>query len=177
MDVHFNGNVNQGKDLLKKYLPKIMEKEIYSENDLFFIKLYFHCYWYEPDQEISFMLIFTKLIEQAAHANTLKSLIINQLLLSASTILVKRKHYDYLINVVQASNLIMERNDDFRKKPIVLMLEGKYLLYVKNSIKKANEKYVEGSLLANYLNNPHVSEKISYEWEKDQENYGLILLD
>nr|WP_258379326.1 DNA-binding protein [Enterococcus plantarum] len=70
------------------------------------------------------------------------------------------------MNVIKIFNTIMKSTQDFHKKPIVDMLEGKCWLQ-KGEIEKAKQKYQDASLLARLHQEELLSKKIEEEWKAD----------
>ncbi|MHC5216625.1 helix-turn-helix domain-containing protein [Enterococcus sp. LJL128] len=171
MDVHLTENADFGEGLLNDYFYQIMQKKKYTTNDLLIINLYFHCIFYNNYDEKIFILIVSKVVDQVAIFMETELFLLSKLLLTAVTVMEINNRYEKMIEIVSVSERIMEINQDFQKKPVMDMIEGKYYLHSQGNIKIAKQKYQEGAQLAQLHRDQVLSEKIMLEWESDLEMF------
>ncbi|MHC5216599.1 helix-turn-helix domain-containing protein [Enterococcus sp. LJL128] len=171
MDVHFAGKADFGEGILNDYFLQILQKKEYSTNDLLIIELYFHCIHFKNYDEELFMLLFNKVIEQVDYSVDIELVLLNKVLIAAISVFLQYKNYDKLIDAVRVSNIIMQTNQDFQKKPVIEMMEGKYWLFCQKNSKQAKQKYMDGAQCARLFGDAVLSEKIMQEWEMDLKEY------
>lgn len=167
MDVHLARNADFGEEILSDYFSQVLVKKEYSINNLLIIDLYFHCIYYENYDEKLFILLFKKVMKKIDSSVDIELFLINKILITAINVLVEYDNYDKLLDAVRISNLIMKINQDFQKKPIIDMVEGKYYLFSEKNLVEAKKKYKVGAQLAELHGSPLLSKKIMKEWEMD----------
>ncbi|MGC6770090.1 helix-turn-helix domain-containing protein [Enterococcus sp. LJL51] len=167
MDVHLAENADFGEEILNDYFSQILNKKEYSINDLLTIDLYFHCIFYKNYKEDIFIDLVDRVIEQVDYSVDIELFLLNKLLLTAVNVFIKYGNYDKLIDIVRVSNVIMQTNQDFQKKPIMDMIEGKYWLFSQKDTEQAYQKYMDGAQCARLFGDTILSEKIVQEWETD----------
>lgn len=167
MDVNLAENADFGEGLLSDYFSQILHKQAYSINDLLIINLYFMCIYYVDYQEDTFFYLIDKVIEQVDYSVDIELSLLVKLLTTATAVLTKYDHYDKLDDVVKVSNVIMQTNQDFQRKPIIDMLEGKYLLFARQDSEAAKQKYLDGAQCAKLFGDEALSDKIMLEWQTD----------
>lgn len=167
MDVHLAENADFGEGILSDYFSQILQKREYSVNDLLIIDLYFHCIYYKDYNEELFINLFNKVIEQVDYSIDLELFLLIKLMMSAVGVFLKYRNYGKLIDVVKVCNIIMQTNQDFQKKPIIDMVEGKYWLFFKGDFKRAEQKYQDGAQCAKLFDDTILSAKILQEWDVD----------
>ncbi|MFD1901101.1 helix-turn-helix domain-containing protein [Enterococcus termitis] len=168
-DVTFSDKIDFGEGILQDYFFQIQHKQEYSENELLIIHLYFDCCLYQPYDEQEFEVLVEKVLEQVNYSSEFGLIILNRLLGSIAGVYVTFDKYDRLLTIVKISNTIMRMTQDFHRKPIVDMIEGKYWLYF-DELDKANKKYNDAILLAQLHGEDQLAERIKQEWEEDLSN-------
>lgn len=172
VDVHLSASVVFGKPILSEYFSQILLKENYSLNDLSVINLYFYCIFLEGYDEKTFMHLFDNILRQLNRFLDEELLLMNNVILSAIGVLIQSDRYDRLLEATQASRVVMKINQEFIRKSVIDMVEGKYYLLFENNIVKAKEKYIEGAQFAALQGDDTLSRKIMKEWETD-----LVILE
>nr|WP_236671895.1 XRE family transcriptional regulator [Enterococcus sp. BWB1-3] len=167
MDVHLTENADFGEGLLSDYFSQILQKKEYSINDLLIIKLYFQCIYYKHYDEKTFFFLLDRVMEQVDYSVDVELSLLNRILVTAASIIIKYEKYSKLIDVVKVSKIIMQTSQDFQKKPIIDMVEGKYYLYFLGDRELAEQKYKDGAQCARLFDDPMLGEKILQELEDD----------
>ena len=173
IDIHLTKKIDFGEGILSDYFFQVQHKKtFYTENDLLLVELYVYCYPPKTDKESEeiFENILSKILSQVDYSFNSLAFLLNKILIVAMAIFELKKQYHRIIELVKASNVIMQNNLDFSKKPIVDMLEGKYLLFAKDDEATSKEKYLDASKLAKLQGDSFLSDKIIEEWIKDLES-------
>lgn len=166
IDVHTTDNPDFGESLLGDYFFQLKQKKKFSQNDLLLLQLYFNCQFYGEWDESEFYTLIEKTIEQVNSSMESDLLLLNKIMITVMGVLVVREKYKDLLTIVDISNIIMKKNKDFYRKPIVDMVEGKYWLYVGDK-NKAEKKYSDGWELASLYGEREISNQIKNEWHED----------
>ena len=167
MDVNLTENTDFGTGILSEYFFQLQHKEEYSLNDLLIVNLYFNCIYYKEYEENLFDKLLNDVISQVDYSVDMELFLVNTILLTAVSVIIKYQSYSELDKIVKISNLIMQKSKDFHKKPIIDMIEGKYLLFSEKNVEKAKEKYLLGAQGAEFFGDQLLSAKIKEEWEND----------
>lgn len=168
LDVHLAQNADFGEGLLNDYFHQILQKDEYSVNDLLIINLYFHCINYNDYDEKVFFVLIDKIIEQVDYSVDIELYLLNTLLLTSTSVLLPHENYEKLLDVIKVSNTIMQINQDFHKKPVMDMVEGKCYLFSSKDREKARQKYIDGAQCARLFGDQVLCDKIMKEWEDDK---------
>lgn len=166
-DILVTGNPDFGDKLLSDYFPQVEQKQVYSINDLLIFKLYFLCSYYKNYDKKKLNSFIKNLILYSNYSTDTELSILNIVLISAMTVAVKEHEYDLLRQLLDMSSEVMEKNQDFSRKPVVDMVEGKYLLFAQMDIKGAKQRYKEAAKLATLIGDSRLSDKILQEYELD----------
>ncbi|WP_430597793.1 helix-turn-helix domain-containing protein [Enterococcus sp. AZ177] len=168
-DVNLSEKVDFGKGILGEYLFQVKNKQKYSENDLLIAHLYFECCQFMSVEAEEFDTLIEKCIEQVDYTSELGLVLLNRILVMIMGLYVISESYDKIIDLVKVSNTIMKTSQDFHKKPIIDMVEGKYWLHV-GKVEDADRKYKNAALLAELHGEDQLAAKIRLEWEEDLKN-------
>ena len=79
--------------------------------------------------------------------------------------------YDSLKTYIFSLNHIMEKTQDFQKKPIILMLEWKLSLIIKNDYVSAEQFYQNSKLFAYIIENSYLVTMLEKQWQEDLKKY------
>lgn len=173
MEVYLKEEADFGEGILHDYFSQITNKTEYTNNDLLIIELYFHCIHFKNYDDTLFMTLLDHVIDQIAHSIDTTLLLLHKLLLLAASVFMEYDNYDRLKSVVNASNDIMKKSQDFQKKPVINLLEGKYWLFAQKDKIKAQQKYEDGAQCAQLFGDFVLSDKIMAEWVLDLEKFQL----
>ncbi|MBO0468603.1 helix-turn-helix domain-containing protein [Enterococcus plantarum] len=166
IDVHHSEKIDFGEGILSDYFFQVKNKTKYTDNDLIIANLYFHCSRYSDVDSKEFEQLVEKCLDQVNYASDVGVLILGQILIIVMGVYISIDEYVKVMNVIKIFNTIMKSTQDFHKKPIVDMLEGKCWLQ-KGEIEKAKQKYQDASLLARLHQEELLSKKIEEEWKAD----------
>lgn len=167
LDVHIGASADFGKPLIEDYFYQIPKKEEYTVNDLLTINLYMHCIFHENYDEKIFMQLFNGVIKRIDHSIDIELYLIDKILLTAASIFTIHGKFDQMIHLVNASNKIMQINQDYLKKPVIDMLEGKHYLLSQCDLVAAETKYIEAAAFAMLQGDEFLSKRIMEEWKED----------
>ncbi|WP_086349569.1 helix-turn-helix domain-containing protein [Candidatus Enterococcus clewellii] len=160
-------NVEFGEGILGDYFSQVMQRQEFSVNDLLIIELYlFYIHLREYD-EVVFLSLFNKLVKQIDCSLDVDQFLLIRVLIVSISVFIEYGNYDKIIDAVTAADRVMKSNQDFQKKPILDMYEGKYYLFSQKDSTSAKQKFEEGAKLAELQGDSVISQKILKEWELD----------
>ncbi|MGT2712239.1 helix-turn-helix domain-containing protein [Streptococcus oriscaviae] len=161
-----------GRDILDKYLQKILTKEHYSVNDLLIIRLFIEHIRYKETDSDSFQIFLTLVKQLPEHVTKIASndlFVLRDVLLVIVSVLGSKRLYTYLPGLFSSLDDILKISQDFQKKAILSMLKWKYELFVNKDKEKAIALYEEAIIFANLLENDFLVEKLKESWKLDNE--------
>jgi len=164
---HLEEKLDFSKSILDNHFSHLINKTAYDLNNLLLIQLYFSHFYHEPYEEASFEPILNQLIFQSQEAIDMEALLIILLFTHVASIYVKNKKYKNLLELTHWAQSLMKRTEDYQKKPIIDMIEGKYWLFEQGEKEKAWSKYENGASYAEMVGNDFLAEKIREEYQKD----------
>ncbi|MGC6770063.1 helix-turn-helix domain-containing protein [Enterococcus sp. LJL51] len=171
MIIHLTKEAAFGEELLEDYFSQLLLKKNYSINDLLIINLYFHYIHYKDYDEKTFNYLFDNLVNHIEDYNQAELIVLNRVALTASSIFLEFNYHDRLLDAIDFLNNIIQVSQDFQKKPIVKMLEGKYWLFSQKNWKKAEDKYRDSIQCAKLFGDKVLSDKLLKEWQDDLERF------
>ena len=161
IDVIRSGRPEYGETVLDDYFKTIYDKELFLINELEVINLYF-------------AIVLTKIKQgqnQIEEINRIHSFLVrltNHVELIAPEYLFA---YDSLGAYIFSLNHIMEKTQDFQKKPIILMLEWKLSLIINNDYVSAEQFYQKSKLFADIIENSYLVTMLEKQWQEDLKKY------
>ncbi|KAF1299600.1 hypothetical protein BAU15_02855 [Enterococcus sp. JM4C] len=173
MDVKHTDNAAFGEEILSDYFYQITIKKQYTENDLHILYLYFNCQFYELDDRNTFDELVSTLIESVDYKSTDELFLLSRILITVISIFEITHNYASFARIIKVLRVIMDATKDYNRKPVVDMLEGKYLLFHEQKIIEAEKQYMKASELAALLGEEFLSSKIKAEFQKDLGEYQL----
>ncbi|MEI5994198.1 helix-turn-helix domain-containing protein [Candidatus Enterococcus mansonii] len=168
-DVNLSERIDFGEGILNDYFFQIKNKKVYSDNDLLIVHLYFGCCFHMEFDNQEFEELVEKSLEQVDYTSEMGLVLLNRVLGTIAALYITFDKYEKVLNIVKISNTIMKMSQDFHRKPIMDMVEGKYWLYF-NDVSKADKKYNDAILLAQLHGEDLLAERIKKEWDEDKEN-------
>lgn len=171
-DVFLTDNSNLATKLLEDYFHQTKSKSHYSINDLIIIDLYMVCanasnYEYFMFDKDEFIGIAKNLLEQENHFSLAEIFVLNNILFGSLSLLVDLKMWAEVELTLDVLKGIMAKIQDFHKKPVLNMIEWKYILERFGQTEKAQKLYEEAVLYANLIGDVYLANKITEEWIKD----------
>ncbi|GGI65429.1 helix-turn-helix domain-containing protein [Enterococcus alcedinis] len=169
-DILVFNNIQFESGLLKEYFPQMLLKKELRELDFLLIYLYL---LYTYGKSTSYKLTSTtnevlqKIINNSNNSNDSNAYLAIRVHIFALHFLSKLKDYETYKQLLDISKTISEENQEFQKKPILQMMEGKYLLFHMGDIKKAKEMYRIAAKTARLLGDNIAHDHILLEMEKD----------
>ncbi|MBP1042430.1 helix-turn-helix domain-containing protein [Vagococcus sp. BWB3-3] len=174
MDIHFNADDLFWRSIIEDYIAQLFVKKLYNENDLILIEVYLH---YRFDKEYLpekiYPLIETA-IEQINFYLDSDALLLLRILICAMSLFETHKDYTLFEICLRTANFIMTKHQDYKKKPIVLMLEGKFILFSKKDSEAGIKMYQSGSTFARMIDDEFLAKKIEEELQQDLEKVKLL---
>lgn len=167
MDIALTDNVEFGTGILEDYFSQVLQRKEYSVNDLLIIELYFFSIHSKNYDEELFLKLFHNISNQIDYSVDIEQFLLVKLLILSISVFIEYDYYDRIIDAVEVANSIMKTNQDFQKKPIIDMHEGKYWLFSQKDFVKAKQKYIDGAQCAKLFGDNMLGEKILAEWEHD----------
>ena len=178
IDVIRSGRPEYGETVLDDYFKTIYDKELFLINELEVINLYFAIVLTKIKQgqnqieEInrihSFLVRLTNHVELIAPEYLFA---LSNTLFSGLACLDNLSSYDSLEAYIFSLNHIMEKTQDFQKKPIILMLEWKLSLIIKNDYVSAEQFYQKSKLFADIIENSYLVTMLEKQWQEDLKKY------
>lgn len=169
-DVLVFENIQFESGLLKEYLQQTLLKDKLSEID--FLLIYLHLlYIYGKDtfyETTNTIAVLKKLINNPKCSNDSNHYLAIRVHVVALNFLSEMKDYATYKQLLDISKTISEENQEFQKKPILQMMEAKYLLFHLSDIEKAKEMYGVAAKTAMLLGDEIAHNQILLEMEKDQ---------
>ncbi|HGI2518575.1 TPA: helix-turn-helix domain-containing protein [Streptococcus agalactiae] len=170
LDVHFSVNDNFGITILHDYFDQIKKKKEYTTNDFVMIDLYLLCFSINYGMKSLYSLenyhfIMSKLLEQD---NLLPedNFQLNNVLLNHVELAFQFKQKKYVQQIIHRSNAIMTEIHDFQKRPILSLIEWKYLLIIEKDRTKAETCFKQSILFAELIGDLYLKGKLIEEWNK-----------
>lgn len=178
IDVIRSGRPEYGETVLDDYFKTIYDKELFLINELEVINLYFAIVLTKIKQgqnqieEInrihSFLVRLTNHVELIASEYLFA---LSNTLFSGLACLDNLSSYDSLGSYIFSLNHIMEKTQDFQKKPIILMLEWKLSLIINNDYVSAEQFYQKSKLFADIIENSYLVTMLEKQWQEDLKKY------
>ncbi|MDS3130698.1 XRE family transcriptional regulator, partial [Streptococcus pneumoniae] len=178
IDVIRSGQPEYGETVLDDYFKTIYDKELFLINELEVINLYFAIVLTKIKQgqnqieEInrihSFLVRLTNHVELIAPEYLFA---LSNTLFSGLACLDNLSSYDSLGAYIFSLNHIMEKTQDFQKKPIILMLEWKLSLIINNDYVSAEQFYQKSKLFADIIENSYLVTMLEKQWQEDVKKY------
>lgn len=171
-DVFLTDNSHLATKLLKDYFYQIKTKRRYSINDLIIIDLYMVCanasnYTYSMFNQDEFKDIADNLLKQEKFFSLEEIFVLNNTLFNSLSLLLDLEMWDEIDNTFLVLKGIMAKIQDYHKKPILNMIEWKYILKSKGEVERARKLYEEAVLYAHLIDDTYLAHKITEEWEND----------
>lgn len=171
-DVFTTDNSHLATKLLEDYFHQIKTKKHYSINDLIIIDLYMVCanasnYTYFMFNQEDFREIAKNLLKQEKNLSLEEVFVLNNALFNSLSILLDLEMWDEIDSTFVVLKSLMAKIQDFHKKPILNMIEWKYILKCTGDVGRAQKLYEEAVLYANLIGDNYLAYKISEEWEND----------
>lgn len=176
-DVLVFENIQFESGLLKEYLQQSLIKQELIEIDFLLIYLYL---LYTYGKSTSYKMTSTtnkvlkKIISNSNYSNDLNAYLAIRVHIFALHFLSELKDYETYKKLLDISKMISEENQEFQKKPILQMMEAKYLLFHLSDIEKAKETYVVGAQTAMLLGDNIAHDQILLEMDKDFKLFETI---
>ncbi|WP_339101626.1 helix-turn-helix domain-containing protein [Candidatus Enterococcus clewellii] len=167
LEMYLTGSLSFSEGILGEYFSQILQKKEYSVNDLLIIELYFGSIHFKDYDETLFLTLFSRVTDQIDYSIDIEQFLLIKALIVSISVFLEFGNYDKIIDAVTAANKIMNVNQDFQKKPIIDMHEGKYYLFSQKDVPTAKQKFEEGAKLAELQGDSVISQKILKEWELD----------
>lgn len=174
-DIHLDASIDFGGELVKESFEQVILKSQYDINDLLTIRLYFfYVYFSFPNQNSNDLVTVKRLCsilkKQMKKTHPSDLFLLRDVLLQASSILLRFKVYGDVSPLLNQVREIMQITQDYQKQPIIDMLEWKLLLKDHNNLPAAEVKYNDAILFSKMVGNSFLEEQLNKEWERDALN-------
>ncbi|HEM6290796.1 TPA: transcriptional regulator, partial [Streptococcus suis] len=139
-------------------------------NDLLIIQLYLINLRMEVKQSSDFQY-FLELVEKfPSQVELVESgdlFILRDVMITSVGLLGQKEEFSYIPTLFEALDKIMQKTQDFQKKPILNLLKWKYELYANNDSEEARRFYEEAVMFAKLIGNAHLIDKLEEDWQID----------
>ncbi|HEM3696352.1 TPA: transcriptional regulator [Streptococcus suis] len=161
-----------GQDILNDYFEQIQRKKQFSANDLLIIRLFLMNLRMEVKQDNDFQR-FLELVEkfpgQIELVESGDLFILRDVMITSVGLLGQNEEYRYIPSLFDALDKLMQKTQDFQKKPILNLLKWKYELLINKDKVVATALYEEALLFARLIGNAHLIDKLEEDWKKDSQ--------
>lgn len=160
--------------ILEEHMPQIIEKEAYSINDMLLIRLFFYQMLIRKDlakfiNQIEKLMLF--LLEQKKVTQIENYFIIRDTLISGMCCLEKVGVTDCFHDYLSCLQEIMDKTQDYQKKPLVFMFLWKQALRVERDFSLAESFYQSSKTFAKLIGDGFLVKKLTEEWQEDVKKY------
>ncbi|HFI0640654.1 TPA: transcriptional regulator [Streptococcus suis] len=159
-----------GQDILNDYFEQIQRKKQFSANDLLIIRLFLMNLRMEVKQDNDFQR-FLELVEkfpgQIELVESGDLFILRDVMITSVGLLGQNEEYRYIPSLFDALDKLMQKTQDFQKKPILNLLKWKYELLINKDKVAATALYEEALLFARLIGNAHLIDKLEEDWQID----------
>ena len=160
--------------ILEEHMPQIIEKEDYSINDMLLIRLFFYQILIRKDHakfvnQIEKLMFF--LLEQKKVTQLENFFIIRDTLISGMCCLEKVGVTDCFNDYLSCLQEIMDKTQDYQKKPLVFMFLWKQALRVERDFSLAESFYQSSKTFAKLIGDEFLVKKLTEEWQEDVKKY------
>ncbi|HEP1837375.1 TPA: helix-turn-helix domain-containing protein [Streptococcus suis] len=170
IDVFETKTAEFGQDILDDYFEQIHRKKQFSANDLLIIQLYLINLRMEVKQSSDFqhfLDLVEKLPSQVELVESGDLFILRDVMITSVGLLGQKEEFSYIPTLFEALDKIMQKTQDFQKKPILNLLKWKYELLINKDKVVATALYEEALLFARIIGNAHLTAKLEEEWQID----------
>jgi len=171
IDFQFYDDIRFGEPIILDYIDQIFKKSKFTENDLVLIEVYLHYLFLKTYDEKLVKLLLKKAINQTDVDFELLAFLLLKIILSTLNTFEINNDFELFEECLTTANMLMKAHNDFGKKPIVDMVEGKYVLFYKKKPDVALTFYEAGANLAHVFGDDFLSEKILEEYQIDIKKY------
>lgn len=176
-DIVVFNNFQFESGLLKEYFPQMLLQKELRELDFLLIYLYFF-YIFGKDKAYkntnTTKQAINKLVNNSDYSNDSNAYLSIKIHIIALNFLLELKDYDTYKQLLDISKVISEENQEFQKKPILQMMEAKYLLFHVSETEKAKEMYRMAAKTAMLLGDNIAHDQILLEMEKDLKLFEVM---
>ncbi len=160
--------------ILEEHMPQIIEKETYSINDMLLIRLFFYQMLIRKDlakfvNQIEKLMLF--LLEQKKVTQLENFFIIRDTLISGMCCLEKVGVTDCFNDYLSCLQEIMDKTQDYQKKPLVFMFLWKQALRVERDFSLSESFYQSSKTFAQLIGDEFLVKKLTEEWQEDVKKY------
>ena len=174
LDIQMSKDVGFAQGIIDEYIEDLKQKSLYKINDFLTAQIYFFFVHQREYEQAVFDNILQKTIDGISYSSDLELLALESALTTAAGFYIQEKRYKELPVIYEASEKIYERNFRTTLKPIWLLLEAKYLLFVENNFETAENRYDEAAQLAKLQGNIVVEKNIKMDKELDKKSIELF---
>lgn len=174
-DVLATDSQEYGKDIIEEYVYQIIQKQRLTINDflicrLFMIHISIGDLKKDDTSYETFLTLAQRLPEEERTTDFESLFVLRDLLFSVIYALYSIKEHVYILACIETIEAIMQRTQDFQKKPIVGLVRWKYVLKTDGDSEKAKDYYDQAVMFAELLGDSHLVEQLNKEWEQDIKN-------
>ncbi|TAA66685.1 XRE family transcriptional regulator [Streptococcus sp. LQJ-218] len=160
--------------ILEENMHEITEKEAYSVNDILLIRLFFYQMLIRKDLA-NFVNQIEKIMSLLAKQKEVTRLenffIIRDTLIAGMCCLEKVELTDCFNDYLSCLQEIMDRTQDYQKKPLVFMFLWKQALREKRDFSLAESFYQSSKTFAHLIAKDFLVKKLTEEWQEDVKKY------
>lgn len=172
VDFQFYDDTRFGEPIILDYINQVLKKTEYTENDLILVEVYLHYLSLKDYNSQLVKLLLEKSINQTDIENELLSFLLLRIILATLNLFEMNNDFEMFRLCLDTANILITEHNDFKKKPIVDMVEGKYYLIHKKDPETALKFYESGSNLAKIFGDDFLVKKILEEYQIDSKKYN-----
>lgn len=173
IDFQFYDDIRFGEPIILDYIDQLLKKKNYTENDLILIEVYLHYLSLKDYDKHLIKTLLEKSINQTDVELELLSFLLLRILLAILNIFEINNDFDMFRLCIDTANTLMIEHNDFKKKPIIDMVEGKYYLLYKKDPNTALNFYESGANLAKIFGDNFLAKRILEEYQIDINKINL----
>ncbi|HFI0113837.1 TPA: helix-turn-helix domain-containing protein [Streptococcus suis] len=170
IDVFETKTAEFGHDILDDYFEQIYRKKQFSVNDLLIIRLFLINLRMEVKQSSDFQYFLELVDKFPSQVELIASgdlFILRDVMITSVGLLGQNEEYSYIPSLFEALDRIMQKTQDFQKKPILNLLKWKYELLINKDKVAATALYEEALLFTRLIGNAHLIGKLEEDWQID----------
>lgn len=171
-EIQRNQNIAYGISLLEEYLEQVKRKDAFQFNDLIIIDLYLTCTLVSAFKFELYDARWNKklariLSEKSRSFRGQETYFLSHILLNCIDVLYKEKEFEFIEESLESCKTMMSETQDYKKLPVVCLLEWKYSLFHLQDSERAKCSYKKALSYTQLANDMALEEKLREEWRKD----------
>lgn len=172
-------DLHYGLSIFEERIEAFLKKDFYTTNDLIFIRLLagvveaalLTATHFDQESLLSMPTICEKLLAQGNFVDLQSFFIFRDALIALLRYFDSAGDYRYYPASITLLQEVMEKTQDYQKKPIVLMLMWKEALFVQGDFDQASHYHQDAQALGSLLGISSLQVLFDTQWQKDLKNF------